>query len=318
MTWLSAGNTSAPASTRFMVAGAMLNREDCEATLYTVPNYTRLAASRTRIPDTRAYLLSSTGLLRYARFFLGGSVEPTLPPDPEPSVPESAAPEPRARTTSAYLCRCCSSCPSPLPEAPAYRDRGTGLMIFGVIQIILGLLSRADGAHYRAGCIHVQVSLRAGQCVPASSFPQSPPMLHCGRTDWAGHRIGADEALGARPHAGHILVLADHGGARHRPADGGAAGDGEGRTGTGAESAADTPSADMSTGIMAVMLTLIIVVLAFFLVLVPIAFVIFYSRKDVGRNLPPSRSRRTLDRPDASARARRQCRTLHGGGIHVW
>jgi len=43
----------------------------------------------------------------------------------------------------------------------------------------------------------------------------------------------------------------------------------------------DSPSADMSTGIMAVLLTLIIVVLAFFLVLVPIAFVVFYSRMDV-------------------------------------
>jgi len=47
------------------------------------------------------------------------------------------------------------------------------------------------------------------------------------------------------------------------------------------KNAPDTPSADMSTGVMAVVLTLIIVVAAFFAVLVPIAFVVFYSRKDV-------------------------------------
>jgi len=43
----------------------------------------------------------------------------------------------------------------------------------------------------------------------------------------------------------------------------------------------DAPSPEMSTGIMAVVLTLIILFVAFFLILVPIAFVIFYSRKDV-------------------------------------
>jgi hypothetical protein len=54
-----------------------------------------------------------------------------------------------------------------------------------------------------------------------------------------------------------------------------------------------SPSPEMSAGIMAVFLTLIIVFIAFFLVLVPIAFVIFYSRKDVaetcGRRDPVER-----------------------------
>ncbi len=41
------------------------------------------------------------------------------------------------------------------------------------------------------------------------------------------------------------------------------------------------PSPEVSTGIMAVLLTLIIIFAAFFLVVVPIAFVIFYRRQDV-------------------------------------
>ncbi len=47
------------------------------------------------------------------------------------------------------------------------------------------------------------------------------------------------------------------------------------------QNAPGAPSPGMSTGIMAVILTLIIIFCAFFLVLVPIAFVVFYGRKDV-------------------------------------
>ena len=46
-------------------------------------------------------------------------------------------------------------------------------------------------------------------------------------------------------------------------------------------STADAPPANLSTGVMAVMLTVIIVFAAFFLIVVPIAFVVFYGRKDV-------------------------------------
>jgi ABC-type antimicrobial peptide transport system permease subunit len=47
------------------------------------------------------------------------------------------------------------------------------------------------------------------------------------------------------------------------------------------QNSGNAPSAEMSAGIMAVFLTLIIVFMAFFLVLVPIAFVVFYGREDV-------------------------------------
>ena len=47
------------------------------------------------------------------------------------------------------------------------------------------------------------------------------------------------------------------------------------------QNTANAPSPDMTTGVMAVIITLVIVFCAFFLVLVPIAFVVFYGRKDV-------------------------------------
>ena len=47
------------------------------------------------------------------------------------------------------------------------------------------------------------------------------------------------------------------------------------------QTGSDAPSPEVSTAVMAVVLTLMIVFLAFFLIVVPIAFVIFYSRKDV-------------------------------------
>lgn len=43
----------------------------------------------------------------------------------------------------------------------------------------------------------------------------------------------------------------------------------------------NAPPAELSTGVMAVVITLIIVFAAFFLIVVPLAFVIFYSRSDV-------------------------------------
>ena len=47
------------------------------------------------------------------------------------------------------------------------------------------------------------------------------------------------------------------------------------------QNATPSPAPEMSTGVMAVVLTLMIVIAAFFLVVVPIAFIVFYSRNDV-------------------------------------
>ncbi len=47
------------------------------------------------------------------------------------------------------------------------------------------------------------------------------------------------------------------------------------------QTATDGPSPEVSTGVMAVIVTLIIIFAAIFLVIVPLAFVVFYSREDV-------------------------------------
>jgi hypothetical protein len=47
------------------------------------------------------------------------------------------------------------------------------------------------------------------------------------------------------------------------------------------QSGPNAPSPEVSTAVMAVMLTLVIIFMAFFLVVVPIAFVVFYGLKDV-------------------------------------
>ncbi len=202
-------------------------------------------------------------------------MEPTLPPDPGP-VPETPAAPPAPISPAIAV----GAAPSP-PDAPAYRDRGTGLMIFGVMQIILGLLAAlmvpfvalgafmsrlAPGGAMRPGQFFSAVATYAFIAVALIALGiGSVQMKRWARaltlvTSWYWVIMGtlATVLLTA------VLPVTVRGALAQAQ-----------------NSAAETPSADMSTGIMAVMLTLIIVVLAFFLVLVPIAFVIFYSRKDV-------------------------------------
>lgn len=207
-------------------------------------------------------------------------MEPTLPPDQEPdSRPAVETPAP-APPTPIALTAPVASAPS-LPNVPAYLDRGTGLMIFGVIQILLGLLAALMVPFVALGAFVSRMApggaMRPGQFVSAVATYAfiavaliapgigSVQMKRWARaltlvTSWYWLIMGtlATVLLTA------VLPVTVRGALAQAQ-----------------KSAADTPSADMSTGIMAVMLTLIIVVLAFFLVLVPIAFVVFYSRKDV-------------------------------------
>ena len=210
-------------------------------------------------------------------------MEPTLPPDPGPSVPEAAAPEPPAPAAPPAPISpvVAVAATPPLPDVPAYRDRGTGLMIFGVIQIILGLLTALMVPLITL--VAFMSKLAPSGAMPPGQFVSavapyvfiavvllalgigSVQMKRWGRaltlvTSWYWLIMGTlvTALLTAVLPVTVRAALAQ-----------------------AQNSAADTPSADMSTGIMAVVLTLIIVVLAFFLVLVPIAFVVFYSRKDV-------------------------------------
>jgi hypothetical protein len=202
-------------------------------------------------------------------------VETAPPPDPG-QVPE---PVPESAVSLAPVIPVVAA--PPLPDVPTYRDRGTGLVVFGVLQIILGLLA--------ALMIHL-VALGAFVSRLGPSGTMRPGQFFSGVATYA-FLAAALLALGIgsvqmkRWARALTLVTAWYWlimgalvtvlltavlpvitrGALAQMKRGGAS----------------PPSPEMSAGIMAVFLTLIIVFMAFFLVLVPIAFVIFYSRKDV-------------------------------------
>jgi len=196
-------------------------------------------------------------------------VETAPPPDPGP------APEPQVNISPEVAVA------PPVPDVHGYRDRGTGLMIFGVIQIILGLLAALMVPFVALGAFMSRLApggaMRPGQFVSAvASYAfiaaamlglgiGSVQMKRWARaltlvTSWYWLIMGALVTVLLTA----VLPVTVRGALAQVQ-----------------KSSTDTPSADMSTGVMAVILTLIIVFLAFFLVLVPIAFVVFYSRKDV-------------------------------------
>jgi len=170
---------------------------------------------------------------------------------------------------------------APLLDVPVYKDRGTGLVVFGVFQIILGLLAAlmvpfvalsalvsrlAPGGAMRPGQIVSGVltyALAAAALLGLGTG--SVQMKRWARaltlvTSWYWLIMGALVTVLVTAVLPVFMrsVLAQM-----------------------KQSGAGEPSAEMSTGIMAVILTLMIVFLAFFLILVPIGFVVFYSRKDV-------------------------------------
>lgn len=189
-----------------------------------------------------------------------------LPADPAPDSRSASnlAPEPAA----------------PVPLPPAYRDRGTGLVVFGVFQIILGLLAALMIPVMALGAVMSRLgpggTMRPGQfifsVVAYASLAGAFIILGIGSmqmkrwaravtlvTSWYGLVTGALVTVlmtAALPVAMRsALAQAQH----NTPG----------------------PSPAVSTGVMAVILTIIIILVAVFLVLVPIAFIIFYSRQDV-------------------------------------
>lgn len=201
-------------------------------------------------------------------------MESELPADPAPesgSAP-TLSPEPVAPVRAVV--------PAPLPEAPAYRDRGTGLVIFGVLQIILGLLAALTIPLVALGAFMTRVSpgggMRPGQFISSvatyASLAAALIILGIGSmqmkrwaraltlvTSWYGLITGTLVTVmmtAALPVAMRSALAQ-------------------------AQQNSPSPSPALSTGVMAVVLTLIIVFAAVFLVLLPIAFVVFYSRQDV-------------------------------------
>ncbi len=200
-------------------------------------------------------------------------MEPTLPPDPTLAA-ETPAPAPNAPTAEAV------ATPA-LADVPAYRDRGTGLMIFGVIQIILGLLAALMVPLVALGAFMSRIApggaMRPGQFVSAvaSYVFIAAALLGLGIGSVQMKRWALALTLVTSWYWLIMGVLVTILLTAMLPVTM------KGALAQVQKNAADGPSADMSTGIMAVVLTLIIVVAAFFLILVPIAFVVFYSRKDV-------------------------------------
>jgi len=220
-------------------------------------------------------------------------VENELPPDPGPApqaVPAEPLPsssrEPLPEPTIVAPVVAVAAAPLPPlatlpPEAPTYTDRSTGLMVFGVFQIILGCLAAlmvplaalgafmsrlAPGATMRPGQFVSSVSTYAFMAVVLLGLGiGSVQMKRWARaltlvTSWYWLIMGAlvTVLLTAVLPVTMRSALAQM-----------------------KQSGPNAPSPEVSTAVMAVMLTLIIIFMAFFLVVVPIAFVIFYSLKDV-------------------------------------
>lgn len=196
---------------------------------------------------------------------------PAHDPGSESTVSEPTAPVPPVVPTIARLS----------PDAPVYRDRGTGLVIFGVFQIILGLLAALMVPLIALGSFMSRFapggSMRTGQFISGVATYAflaaglvalgigSVQMKRWARaltlvTSWYWLIMGALVTVLITA----MLPVAMRGALAQAQ-----------------QSAPGGPSPGMSTGIIAVILTVIIIFATFFLVLVPIAFVVFYGRKDV-------------------------------------
>lgn len=168
-----------------------------------------------------------------------------------------------------------------LPQPAAYRDRKTGLLIFGVVQIILGLLAAMMVPLVALGAFVSRLApggaMRPGQFVSsvvtyaliaAAFLALGIGSLQTKRwaraltlvTSWYWLIIGA---LGTVVLTA-VLPVTMRSALAHAQ-----------------QNSANPPSADVTTGVISVVITLMIVFFAIFLVLLPIAFVFFYRQRDV-------------------------------------
>jgi hypothetical protein len=203
-------------------------------------------------------------------------VETELPPEPstepesspDPSLPLVIAPPSVSVNTAALA-------------FPQYKDRSTGLMLFGVIQIILGLLAALFVPFVALAAFTSRLTTGAGKMHPgqfigtAGIYGAMAVVFLClgigsvqtkrwARaltlvTSWYWLIAGALMTVLLTA----VLPVMVQSMLRMQ------------------QNATQAPAMDTSTGVMAIILTLIIVFAAFFLIVVPIAFVIFYSRSDV-------------------------------------
>jgi hypothetical protein len=213
-----------------------------------------------------------------------------LSPYSDPSAGSASNPGREHGIPSAHQMVVAAS-PAPVLRTPEYRDRGTGLVVFGVVQIILGLLAALMIPLAALGAFLTRfspgMSMRPAQYLSgmATYALAAAVLITLGigsiqTKRWARALtlviswywlitgvlitvlmtavlpVAMRAALHAQPHA--------------------AAG-----------------SAAISAGVIAVVLTIIIVLAASFLILVPIALIVFYGRKDVAETC---RHRDPIDR----------------------
>jgi hypothetical protein len=211
-------------------------------------------------------------------------VENELPPKSSPQqLPEPEVPPAEVATAQVAVPVVIPAPPAQVPlvpEAPAYRDRGTGLVIFGIVQIILGLLTAllipfaalgafmsrlAPGGGMHIGQVLAGMSMyafiaAAFLCLGIGSVQYkrwARALTLVTSCYWLLSGVLLTVLMTAVLPVMMRTIMHSQ------------------RTST------PDASPEMTTGVMAVMLTFIIVFMAFFLVAVPIAFIVFYSRKDV-------------------------------------
>jgi hypothetical protein len=235
-------------------------------------------------------------------------VETALPPDPAPDSGVTSNSAPEATTLVPAVVPAAAP-----PEMPAYHDRGTGLVVFGVFQIILGLLASlmvpfvvlgafmsrlAPGGAMRPGQVLSGVATYAFAAAALLALGiGSVRMKRWARaltlvTSWYWLIMGALVTVLVTA----VLPVTMRGVLAQMK-----------------QSGPNAPSPEMSTGIMAVMLTVVIVFQGVLSGGGADRVRGFLRPQGCRRNLPPPRSRRALDRPNALARARRQRRTFHRG-----
>jgi MFS family permease len=166
------------------------------------------------------------------------------------------------------------------PVSAEHPDRSTGLVIFGVFQIILGLLAALMIPMVGLGAIVSRLApgggMRAGQFASALATygfiagvliilgigsVQTRRWAHALTLiiSWYWLIVGALVTVLLTA----VMPMALRAGLQTQ------------------RSLPNAPPAELSTGVMAVIITVIIVFAALFLIVVPLAFVIFYSRSDV-------------------------------------
>ena len=165
------------------------------------------------------------------------------------------------------------------PVAPVFPDRSTGLTVFGILEIALGALCALMIPFMLLGAAMSRKI--AGGGMPAGSYVASICMYSFGAALLVALGVGSIQARRWARALNLILswvglisgTLATIAIAVFLP---------RGFLTAFQQSAARTPNAaPMSTGVLAVVLTFVIVFFSILLIVVPLAFLLFFGRKDV-------------------------------------